>query len=403
MNVLIADKFQAWGVDELKLAGCTVECNPNLQGDTLRDAIRQTGCHILIVRSTKVPAAALEGCPELGLIIRAGAGYNTIDVEAASRNSIFVSNCPGKNAVAVAELTFGLILALDRRIVENTVALRNGQWNKKEFSNADGLKDRTLGVIGLGEIGKAVVKRAHAFEMKVAAWSRSLTAEAAAELHVRKCDSPGEVAAHSHVVSIHLAANAETKNLINVEVLDRLQPGSYLINTARSEVLDYDALARVVKDRHVRAGLDVFPDEPAGGEGDYRAAILEAGGVIYGTHHIGASTSQAQNAIAAEAVRIVKVYMKRGIVENCVNIAADTPAKSVLLVRHRNRPGVLAHVLNAISVAGVNVSEMENTLCAGLESACAKIHLDDMLAADVLATIRDGHEHVLAVSQMKAK
>ncbi|RJP40659.1 MAG: hydroxyacid dehydrogenase [Phycisphaerales bacterium] len=403
MNVLIADKFQAWGIDELKLAGCTVACEPNLHGDALRDAVRRTGCHVLIVRSTKVPAQAMEDCPDLGLIIRAGAGYNTIDVEAASRNSIFVANCPGKNAVAVAELTFALILALDRRIVENTLALRDGRWNKKEFSNADGLKDRTLGVIGLGEIGRAVARRAQAFEMKVAAWSRSLTSEGAAEMHVRKCDSPAEVAAHSHVVTIHLAANADTKHIINADVLERMQPGSCLINTARAEVLDYAALARVVRDRRIRVGLDVFPDEPAGGEADYRAAILEAGGVIYGTHHVGASTSQAQNAIAAEAVRIVKVFMKRGVVENCVNVAADTPAKSVLLVRHRNRPGVLAHVLNAISVAGVNVSEMENTLCAGLESACAKIHLDDALSDAVLATIRDGHEHVLAVSQMKAK
>ena len=138
---------------------------------------------MLVVRSTKVTAAALHS-GALKLVVRAGAGYNTIDVAAASRRGIYVSNCPGKNSMAVAELAFGLILALDRRIADNVAALRQGQWNKKEFSKARGLFGRTLGLIGLGQIGREMVPRARAFGLRVVAWSRSLTPESARALGV---------------------------------------------------------------------------------------------------------------------------------------------------------------------------------------------------------------------------
>src|SRR5436305_13758192 len=126
----------------------------------------------------------------LKLIVRAGAGYNTIDVAAASRRGVYVSNCPGKNSVAVAELAFALILALDRRIADNVIQLREGKWNKKEFSRARGLLGRTLGLVGTGQIGQEVIARARAFGMRVVAWSRSLTEELATELGVERRDSP---------------------------------------------------------------------------------------------------------------------------------------------------------------------------------------------------------------------
>jgi len=398
MRVLIADQFESWGIERLRQAGCEVLFEPKLEADSLQSTLAASKSEVLIVRSTKVTEPMLASTDALGLVVRAGAGVNTIDVPAASRRSVLVANCPGKNAIAVAELTLAFILALDRRVVDNTVELRNGKWNKKEFSKARGLKGRTLGVVGLGEIGRAVVSRAQAFEMNVVAWSRSLTDDVADELGIQRCQSAAEVAGKCDILSVHLAATPDTKKIINTQVLNGLKPGSYVINTARSEVMDYEALAVAVREKGLRVALDVFPDEPSGGTGEFRAAILESGGVVYGTHHIGASTDQAQDAIAAETVRIVEEYLHTGRVLNCVNLAAKSRARFVLVVRHLNRPGVLAHTLNEISHAGVNVEEMENVICEGGDAACANIKLTMPLPPAVLGSIKDGNANVLGVT-----
>lgn len=398
MKVLIADSFETEGLDELRRAGCDVVYEPKLDGDSLRDAVARTECVVLIVRGTKVTEPMLAAGSALSVVVRAGAGYNTIDVEAASRRSVLVANCPGKNAVAVAELTFGLILALDRRIADNVADLRSGKWNKKVYQQAKGLKDRTLGILGMGQIGEAVAARAKAFEMSVAAWSRSLTDERAERLGVMRCHTPADAAACSDILSIHLAAASETKGIVDAAVLGRLRPGAYVINTSRADVLDHKALSEAVAERGFRVGLDVYPDEPAGGEAEFNAAILKSGGVVYGTHHIGASTDQAQLAIAAETVRIVKEYMRTGQVANCVNINAKSRARYVVVVRHLNRPGVLAYTLNEISNAGVNVEEMQNVICAGAESACAQIKLASPLPQQAIDRIRKGNEHVIGVT-----
>ena len=397
MKVLIADKFEASGIDGLRTAGCDVISQPGLKGDELKAAIVQSECQALVVRSTKVTADMLDACSQLGLIVRAGAGYNTIDVAAASRNGIFVSNCPGKNAVAVAELTFALILALDRRVVDNTTDLRAGKWNKKEYSVAHGLKGRTLGVVGLGQIGLAVVARALAFEMEVVAWSRSLTDETAGELRSTRMGSAAEVAGACDILSIHIAAAADTKGLIGASVLDRLKPGSYVVNTARADVLDYAALAKVIGKNQIRVGLDVFPGEPETATADYHAEILKAGGVVYGTHHIGASTDQAQEAIAAETVRIIKTFKQTGEVPNCVNIETQSPTCCQLVVRHYDRVGVLASVLDMLRRAEINVGEMSNTIFQGHKAAVAVIRLHQKPQPELLAAIADMKEMIIKV------
>jgi len=399
MNVLVADSFESWGLDELRNLGFHLTYEPTLEGDSLRDAVARTRCEVLIVRGTKVTEPTLTAGPNLGLVVRAGAGYNTIDVAAASRRSILVANCPGKNAVAVAELTFALILGLDRRLVENANDLRNGIWNKKSYVTARGLKGRTLGIIGMGQIGEAVALRARAFEMNVVVWSRSLDARRAGELNVRRCDTPADTASLSQILTVHLAAAAATKGLINADVLNRLAPGSTFINTARAEVVDYKALAEAIKERQLRVGLDVYAEEPSGGQGKFQDPIIQASGIVYGTHHIGASTDQAQDAIAEETVRIVRTFRDTGAVLNCVNLRRSSEAGCSLRVRHLNRPGVLAYVLNAVSQAGINVEEMHNVICDGDESACAQIMLERPLNADVLGQLQTGNANILGVTQ----
>src|SRR4051812_11868467 len=222
MKILIADKFEQSGRDGLHALGCEVASQPDLKDDALVDAIAKEQPDVLVVRGTKVTEPMLAAGP-LKLIVRAGADYNTIDVAAASRRGIYVSNCPGKNSIAVAELALALILALDRRIADNVIALRAGQWNKKEFSKARGLYGRTLGLVGTGQIGQEVITRARAFGLAVVAWSRSLTPERAEELGVERKDSPIEVARAADIVSVHVALNAETRNFLGADFFNAMR------------------------------------------------------------------------------------------------------------------------------------------------------------------------------------
>lgn len=401
MKILVADKFEQSGQDGLKSLDCEVIYKPDLKDDSLTQTIRDEHPDVLIVRSTKVCEAMLDA-GSLALVVRAGAGYNTIDVAAASKRGIYVSNCPGKNSVAVAELAFALMLALDRRIADNVVALRRGEWNKKEFSKARGLYGRSLGLIGTGRIGQEVITRAHAFGMHVIAWSRHLTTERAAELGIERKESPLEVARHADTVSVHLALKPDTRSFINAEFFDAMREGAYFINTARGEVVDQAALINAMRTRGLRAGLDVYADEPTSATGEFAGEIRNEAN-LYGTHHIGASTDQAQEAIAAETVRIIKIFKETGRVPNVVNLAQATPATHMLVVRHRDRPGVLANVLNAIKAANINVQEMENVVFEGAEAAIARINLDNAPPRDTIEKLRAENPDIIELDLLELK
>ena len=399
MRILIADKFEQSGRDGLQALGCEISYQPDLKDDALVDAIRKETPDVLVVRGTKVTEPMLEAGP-VKLVVRAGAGYNTIDVSAASKRGIYVSNCPGKNSIAVAELAFALILALDRRIADNVITLRRGEWNKKEFSKARGLFGRTLGLIGVGKIGQEMIPRARAFGMPVVAWSRSLTLEKAALLGVELKTSPKEVASASDVVSVHLALNPETKGLLGSEFFSVMRPGAYFINTARGEVVDQAALAAAMKSRGIRAGLDVYAVEPTSATGEFHDEIGKEEG-LYGTHHIGASTDQAQEAIAEETVRIVKEFKETGKVPNVVNLAQQTPATHRLVVRHLDRPGVLAGVLEAIKAEQINVQEMENIVFEGAAAAVARINLDNAPTTETLNKLQAGNPDIIELDLLE--
>jgi D-3-phosphoglycerate dehydrogenase len=393
MRILIADKFEESGRDELLALGCEIAYEPDLKDDALVNAIRQQNPDVLVVRGTKVTEPMLDA-GAVKLVVRAGAGYNTIDVAAASKRGIYVANCPGKNSIAVAELAFALILALDRRIADNVVTLRAGHWNKKEFSKARGLFGRTLGLVGVGKIGQEMIPRARAFGMPVIAWSRSLTPERAEALGIEYKVSPQEVARVADVVSVHLALNPETRSLIGADFFNSMREGAYFINTARGEVVDQAALSQAFKNRGLRAGLDVFANEPASNTGDFNDAIATETN-LYGTHHIGASTEQAQEAIATEAVRIIRLFRETGKVPNVVNLARRTPATHLLVVRHLDRPGVLASVLEAIRAEQINVQEMENIVFEGAEAAVARINLDNPPSNALLEKVRGENSNII--------
>lgn len=321
-EILIADPIANSAVAALQSLRADVTFRPDLTAAQLAAAMSDVS--ILIVRSTRVDEAAIAAAPYLELIVRAGAGINTIDVNAATRNGVYVANCPGRNAAAVAELVVGLLIALDRRIVEATNDLRNGRWHKRSYAYGMGLAGNKFGILGLGATGQAVARAARGLGMEVAAWSRNLTPQTAAHYGIAYCATPEEVARCADVVSIHLAADSSTYHFVNRRFLSQMRDGAYLINTSRGEIVDTAALKEAVHRKSLRVALDVFEDEPAQ-DGPYFKDV-DLAQMIIATPHLAASTRQAMEAISREVIRVIGAYMATGVPLNVINAPASKAA-----------------------------------------------------------------------------
>ncbi|MEO8106328.1 MAG: NAD(P)-dependent oxidoreductase [Actinomycetes bacterium] len=310
MRILVADSLEASAVATLESAGHSCTIDPDLTGDTLPDHIGDN--EVLIVRSTKVTQAAIDAGKALALVVRAGAGTNTIDVASATSAGVVVCNVPGRNAAAVAELAFGLMLAIDRRIPDGVIEMRDGHWDKKGMTKgARGLAGAALGIVGLGSIGLGVAQRAKAFGMKVIALQRpGRSSESQAritDLDIDLLDSLPALAAAVDILSLHIPAGPSTAGIVDRETIDAMRPRAILINTSRADIIDSDALLDALTDGRVRAGLDVFPDEPGTGSAEWSSPLSTHPAVV-GTHHIGASTEQAQLSVAAGVVDVVAAF-----------------------------------------------------------------------------------------------
>lgn len=392
MKALIADAFPEKYITSIQELGVEVEYKPKLKSEELAAAIGAAS--ILIVRSTEVKADCIGTAKSLSLIIRAGAGVNTIDIKSANERGIYVTNCPGKNSIAVAELAMGLLLALDRRIADNVIDLRNGKWNKGEYSKADGVFGKTIGIIGVGQIGMEMITRAKAFGLHVIGWSKSLTREKAEALKIQYAGTVQDLVPQCDILSVHVALKPETKGLISRTVIDMMKPGTIFLNTSRAEVVDETALADAVEAGKIKVGTDVFVGEPEEKKGEFKSRLAALPNV-YGTHHIGASTEQAQNAVAEETVAIVREYVQQGTVRNWVNRAKKTAATWQLVVRHYDKPGVLANVLGDLKASNINVEEMDNVVFDGGKTACATIRLAAKPSDEVLSRICQRHDEVI--------
>jgi D-3-phosphoglycerate dehydrogenase / 2-oxoglutarate reductase len=398
MRVLVADKLPDPAITTLLTAGLDVRFEPALKAEGLAAAVAEFLPEVLVVRSTKVSAAVFEvGC--LGLVVRAGAGVNTIDLAAASQSGIYVANCPGKNSLAVAELAIGLLVSLDRRIPDAVAELRAGRWCKGEFSKARGLAGRRLGVLGGGGIGRAVAARASAMDMDVVVWERASALRPAVEDTGATfwTGTLAELLPTCDAVTIHLPATAETRGLAGPEFFAALPDGALFINTSRAEIVDEAALLAALDTRGMRAALDVFSGEGSGKAGPVHAEVLNHPRVV-ATPHIGASTEQAQDAVADEAARVVRAYADGGAVPNVVNVTGRAPASHILVVRHLNRVGVLSHVFSVLKDAEINAEETQNIVFDGGGACIARIAIDRPPEHSVLETIRSGCADVLALN-----
>lgn len=398
MKLLIADRLPPSHIEMLRRIVEDVEYVPEITADSLPDHI--SGSRILVVRGTKVSNSTIERDIELELIVRAGAGTENIDLEAASARGVYVTNCPDKNSAAVAELTLGLLIAVDRRIPDQSIALRERRWDKEGYSKADGLKGKIFGVIGTGAVGREVIKRAKAFDMPVVAWSRSLTDEKAAELGVTRAATVDELIEKSDIISLHVALTPETTHILSAERILKLKKGTIIINTSRGAVVDNIALAEALKSGRVRAGLDVYEDEPANGKGKFSSVLAGVPNWV-GTDHIGASTTQAQVATASETVRIIEKYVRTGIVENCVNFAKESRAVYELIVRHYDRIGVLTRILNELRESKISVHEVHNVIFEGAKAAVAHIQLDTYPPQTTLDRISERKAEIINMKIVK--
>ncbi|RMD49724.1 MAG: phosphoglycerate dehydrogenase [Ignavibacteria bacterium] len=390
-KLLIADKLPEKFIEEFKGLGLDVSFEPGLGENDLVEAAKDA--EILVVRSTKVNAETINNSEKLSLIIRAGAGYNNINLDAANKKGVYVANCPGKNAIAVAELAIGLLIALDRKIPDNVIDFRNGKWNKATYSKAEGLFGKSIAVIGMGNIGREVAKRAKALGMTVYGKTHRRKVE---DVDFIEISDLKEVLPKVDAVSLHLPQTEETKNLFNKEMFSLMKDGAIFINTARAGVVDEEALIEAVQTKGIKAGLDVFSEEPEYKKGDVNSKFRDIDGV-YVTHHIGASTQQAQDAVAAEVVRIVKGYVESGKVDNWVNRGKDSSDKVKIVVKHFDKPGVLASVLADIRDENVNVEEVENIIFDGGFVASCTMALERMVSDATLNKIKNNPDVITVI------
>jgi D-3-phosphoglycerate dehydrogenase / 2-oxoglutarate reductase len=386
MRVLFADAVDPRTVEALTASGHECLTDPTLSADELPG--RLEGVEALVVRSTRVTAEAIGAAHDLELIVRAGAGTNTIDVAAASAVGIYVTNVPGRNAIAVAELTMGLLLAIDRRIADNVADLRAGSWNKRRYAEAEGLYGKRMGIVGLGGIGLEVAERALGFGLEVAAVRKERSSdveERIKALGIELVDSLEELVSTSDIVSIHVPAAPETEGLFDARLLGLMREGAILLNTSRGDVVDGNALLDAIEERGLRVGLDVYPDEPASGNAEWSSKLAQHPNVV-GTHHIGASTEQAQRAVAEGVIEIVEAFV-RGEVLNCVNLAPRSLGTHSLHIRHYDRVGVLARVFDELRRRELNVEQMQNRVFQGGNAAVATIDVAGDVGSDLVATL----------------
>lgn len=402
MRILFADTFDQPSLENLRAHGHQCVYEPGLTAEDLPSSVQCA--EALVVRSTKVTAAVLESADSLRIVVRAGAGTNTIDKQVAADRAIYVCNTPGKNAVAVAELAMAFLLAMDRRLPDNVAALRDGRWDKKHFANARGLFGRTIGIIGLGAIGLEVAVRARAFGLQVVAVRKDRPAPIAEridELDIQEVNDLDELLATSDIVSIHVPLMDATHHMVDADFLAKMHDGAWIINTSRGDVIDGSALLDAVEHRGMAAGLDVFPDEPSRGQASFESPLAQHP-AVYGTHHIGASTEQAQQAIADQVVEILEGF-EQGLVINAVNTEPHPIGPTTLVVRHHDRVGVLCSVLAVLKDAGINIEQMENEVFSGANAACATLHVSGSVDPDLVNRLAAQDNIIQVIAQGKAE
>jgi len=317
LNIVVADDLPASALDVLRAEGWEVDARTGRTPDQLSADLANADA--LVVRSaTKVTAAIIAAAPKLRAIARAGTGVDNVDVTAASGRGIVVMNAPGANSISVAELAMGQILALARHLPAADAAMKQGKWEKKKFLGEE-VREKILGLAGLGRIGQEVARRAAAFGMRIIAHDPFISEQVASDMGVTLV-SLDELFAKADYISLHMPSNANTRNMVNAERLARAKKGIRIVNTARGDLIDEAALADAIESGQVAgAALDVFTKEPTV---DHRLQLLPQ---VVASPHIAASTREGQELVGLETVAALRDFLRDGIIRNAVNMPSISP------------------------------------------------------------------------------
>jgi D-3-phosphoglycerate dehydrogenase len=383
MKILVACTLPESALAELRLPGAEVEYQPGLTAGQIGDHVRDAA--ILIVDRKRVSPQVIAAGQALQLIVRAGTFVWNIAVEEASAQGVFVSNCPYSDAPATAELVMGLVLALDRHLLENAAAVREGRPWSAQRATGRGLTGRSLGVLGYGPVGREVLRLARAFDMKLLAWV-STGPEPGHDSDVEFCAWPRELARKSDVVVVHVPPDGFDEVLISDELLQSMRPGAYLVHVGSPGAIDEDALLAAVKAGKLHVASDLYETDASSEPTRLRSPLSELPGTLV-TLRLGGATEQAQAAIAAEVVRIVRQFVLTGEALNCVNLTERSPATWQLVLRLRDVVGVMATIMDAIRADGINAQEITTRVFRGARAAWCAISLDERPSTDALRAI----------------
>jgi D-3-phosphoglycerate dehydrogenase len=321
-HILIPDNLDKAGLTILSNAqGVTIQAAPKMSRDEVLAAIPQSDA--LIIRSaTKVDAAMMDAAPKLRFIGRAGVGVDNVDLPAATARGIIVSNAPDGNTIATAELAFALMLSTARFIPAAYNSLASGQWDRKSFTGTE-LRGKTLGIIGFGRVGRAIAKRALAFDMTVIAYDPFVTAEAAAATGVSMV-ALDTLYGQADYITLHAVVTDENKHMINSASIAKMKKGVRIINAARGALINESDLAEAVKNGHIAAaGIDVYNEEPP----EAGNPLIGLKGIVH-TPHLGASTVEAQDEVAVQIAHTALDFLFKGEAKNVVNPEVLTRLKA---------------------------------------------------------------------------
>jgi len=373
-RILVLDDIAQEGIDLLEATeGVEYEIRTKLKGDDLRSALNEFDAGILRSGVTITPES-LEGNTRLRALVRAGVGTDNIDKPAATRRGIVVMNTPAGNTVSTAEHTFAMLLALSRNIAAANQSLVEGRWDRKKFMGTQ-VAGKSLGIVGMGRIGREVASRARAFDMEVVAFDPFLTDDQAESLKVKRVETVDEMLPMIDYLTVHTPLTPETKGLIGMAQLDKVKPGLRVINVARGGIYDHDALVEGLKSGKLGGvALDVYENEPC-----TDSPLFGMEGTVC-TPHLGASTEEAQTQVAVEGIHLLINYLKTGEIRHSVNVASLDPKtldelRSYLNIAHRL--GLLLHqwhgggidhvrIMYRGAVAGKDTRVLNNAFCAGL-------------------------------------
>jgi D-3-phosphoglycerate dehydrogenase len=315
-RVFISDKLEAGGLELLRQAGLDLDNRPGLTGAALQEAI-QAADGVIVRSGTRITADLLQDPGNLKAIVRAGVGVDNIDVAAATRKGIVVMNTPGGNTISTAEHTITLLMSLARHIPSADASTHQGKWERSKFVGTQ-LAGKTLGVVGLGRVGREVARRAAGLDMTVVGFDPFLSSERAGQLGIESMPDLAGLLPRCDFLTVHTPLTAETRDLIGARELGMMKKGARIINCARGGIVNEDALADALRSGHIAgAALDVFVEEPP--RPDHPLLTLPN---VVTTPHLGASTVEAQESVAREAAQLLIDFLTKGVIQFAVNMAA---------------------------------------------------------------------------------